>query len=90
LLLSSELRGIVITCQVVKRLNMMLGPGYYEAFEPMACNYIPGGLSANLVCCTLPVRQQLSHLSLRLIFIFSVEQGPAVAHYMLGLDFTTV
>ena len=39
----------LITSQVVKRLNMMLGPGYYEAFEPMACNYIPGMLLENLI-----------------------------------------
>ena len=28
--------------KVVQRLNMMLGPGYQEAFEPMGCCYIPG------------------------------------------------
>ena len=52
---------------------MMLGPGYYEAFEPMACNYIPGiacllafSLAAAVGCGTDPFadweRQELDNL----------------------------
>eukprot|EP01051_Picozoa_sp_SAG22_P035035 SAG22_NODE_16229_length_330_cov_0.883117_2_plen_35_part_01 len=26
----------------------MLGPGYFEAFEPMACNYIAGTCGGSL------------------------------------------
>eukprot|EP01052_Picozoa_sp_SAG31_P034403 SAG31_NODE_4016_length_3662_cov_3.395453_3_plen_124_part_00 len=33
---------------VVQRLNWMLGPGYSEAFEPMACNYITGTCGGSL------------------------------------------
>jgi hypothetical protein len=41
-------RQMIANPLVVSRLNLMLGPGYFEAFEPMACNYIPGTCGGSL------------------------------------------
>jgi|EP01046_Picozoa_sp_COSAG06_P048351 hypothetical protein len=38
---NAPFRRMIANPKVVQRLNMMLGPGYFEAFEPMACNYVP-------------------------------------------------
>ena len=45
---SAPFRQMIAHPTVVQRLNMMLGPGYFEAFEPMACNYIPGTCGGSL------------------------------------------
>ena len=48
LYISAPFRKMIAHPTVVQRLNMMLGPGYFEAFEPMACNYIPGTCGGSL------------------------------------------
>jgi hypothetical protein len=35
---SAPFRKMIAHPAVVQRLNWMLGPGYFEAFEPMACS----------------------------------------------------
>ena len=39
---SQAFRRMIAHPTIVQRLNMLLGHGYAELFEPVACNYIPG------------------------------------------------
>ena len=45
---NAPFRKMIAHPKVVQRLNMMLGPGYQEAFEPMGCCYIPGTCGGSL------------------------------------------